>query len=100
MKNNTRNKKMKYNEYESDISSDQDSEYISEETQKYDLDLKIERKLNKIISKDKIHFKDIDDLKLFKDDKTYLYQLYNIYYFIEENTMEKFELQNKIKKNK
>ena len=94
MKNNHHDS---YSNTENDSNSE-DSEFISEETQKYDLQLKIEKKLNKIVSNNQITFKDIDDLKLFKKIK-FIYINCTIFIIIQKKILWK-NLNYKIKLKK
>lgn len=91
--------KHKYKDDDSYEDEDEDTDWENtEESSEYFKEKDMESKIEKVLHKTNIQFSDIDKEPLLEDDKIRLVEMYNIYLYMEDNTLEKYNMKQDIKK--
>lgn len=80
-----------------DYDDDDDETWHSSSDTEYAVEKDMENKIEKILKKTDISFQSIYKQPLIEEDKCKLIELFNIYYYMDDNTMEKYKLKNDIK---
>ena len=85
-----KNKKIIDDDDESWIASDESSEYLQEKD--------MESKIEKILKKTDLSFSNLYQEPLLEEDKHKLIEMFNVYLYMDDNTLEKYNMKLDIKK--